>query len=301
MRILWLEPFLALYIESEAMPTKSLIVIGPYVVAADKVQWINAAEMYFIANEININQKTDMRKQADKLSPVLTGGFAMYEMTRAFIALENPSGREITSFALGVARIVLSVLDGFGSCGSPQPTFEEQVADAFQQVQEAISNLHQELAELILQVDQSLRTAVLDREADNLRDRAQFAMNTFHTRILDIADSRMSTANETLRRPWRVSSDARDRLMQEAQPRQNHALLPRRDRSLEVSHSKAPAVPRAPRPKEKPQSAGALARDTWSRKPSNESGGGLGNSALRGVGHRLESMVFGPANETHTS
>ncbi|CAJ1393749.1 unnamed protein product [Effrenium voratum] len=57
-----------------------------------------------------------------------------------------------------------------------------------------------------------------------------------------------------------------------AQPRQNHALLPRRDRSLEVSHSKAPAVPRAPRPKEKPQSAGALARDTWSRKPSNESG-----------------------------
>ena len=105
----------------------------------------------------------------------------------------------------------MSILDGFGS-GSPQPTFEEQVA-AFQQVQEAISNL-QELTEL-MQVDQSLRT-VLDREADNLRDRAQFAMNTFHTQILDIADSRMSTANETLRRPWRVSSDARDRLIQEA-------------------------------------------------------------------------------------
>ena len=33
MQILWLEPFLALYIESEAM---SLIVIGPCVVAADK-------------------------------------------------------------------------------------------------------------------------------------------------------------------------------------------------------------------------------------------------------------------------
>ncbi|CAJ1452973.1 unnamed protein product, partial [Effrenium voratum] len=74
-----------------------------------------------------------------------------------------------------------------------------------------------------------------------------------------------------------------------AQPRQNHALLPRRDRSLEVSHSKAPAVPRAPRPKEKPQSAGALARDTWSRKPSNESGGGLGHLTMPSEARRPRS------------
>ena len=258
----WLKAFLP-HVESEAMPMKSLIVIGLCMVAADKATgnlrggsdfltavngtrqlqedepFMPLANVYFIANEININQKTDLEKQADKLSPVLTGGFAIYERTRAFIALENPSGREITSFALGVTRdilpvtglvanaimpgagtllvavggIVLSVLDGiFGSRGSPQPTFEEQVADAFQQVQAAISNLRRELTDLILQVDQSLRTAILDREADNLRDRAQFAMNTFHTQILDIADSRMTTANETLRR---VSSDARNRLMQE--------------------------------------------------------------------------------------
>lgn len=53
-----------------------------------------------------------------------------------------------------------------------------------------------------------------------------------------------------------------------APPRLNHVLLPKRDRSLESSHGKAPPVPRAPRAAVKPHSAGALAKATWSRRPS---------------------------------
>lgn len=58
-----------------------------------------------------------------------------------------------------------------------------------------------------------------------------------------------------------------------ANPRENdHVMLPRRDRSLSVSRSKAPPVPRAPRAATKPQSAGALARDMWSGRKSPADG-----------------------------
>lgn len=53
-----------------------------------------------------------------------------------------------------------------------------------------------------------------------------------------------------------------------APPRLNHVLLPKRDRMLESEHGKAPPVPRAPRAPVKPHSAGALAKATWSRRPS---------------------------------
>eukprot|EP00931_Biecheleriopsis_adriatica_P076318 TRINITY_DN50038_c0_g1_i1.p1 TRINITY_DN50038_c0_g1~~TRINITY_DN50038_c0_g1_i1.p1 ORF type:complete len:291 (+),score=47.75 TRINITY_DN50038_c0_g1_i1:48-875(+) len=58
-----------------------------------------------------------------------------------------------------------------------------------------------------------------------------------------------------------------------ANPREHDpVMVPRRDRSLSVSRSKAPPVPRAPRAPSKPQSAGALARDMWSgRKSPGES------------------------------
>jgi len=46
-----------------------------------------------------------------------------------------------------------------------------------------------------------------------------------------------------------------------------HPLEPRRDRSVEATHRKAPPVPRAPRAKPKANSAGALARDMW--RPSS--------------------------------
>mmetsp|Transcript_46247 Transcript_46247/g.86328 ORF Transcript_46247/g.86328 Transcript_46247/m.86328 type:complete len:270 (+) Transcript_46247:41-850(+) len=56
-------------------------------------------------------------------------------------------------------------------------------------------------------------------------------------------------------------------------PRQkDHMMLPKRDRSIEATHSKVPPVPRAPRPHPKPNSAGALARDAWARKyPASDS------------------------------
>mmetsp|Transcript_43449 Transcript_43449/g.70405 ORF Transcript_43449/g.70405 Transcript_43449/m.70405 type:complete len:272 (+) Transcript_43449:1-816(+) len=51
-------------------------------------------------------------------------------------------------------------------------------------------------------------------------------------------------------------------------------LAPRRDRSITEPRSRAPPVPRAPRAASKPQSAGALSRDVWTRKalPGDASG-----------------------------
>ncbi|CAK8989666.1 NHP2-like protein 1 [Durusdinium trenchii] len=53
-----------------------------------------------------------------------------------------------------------------------------------------------------------------------------------------------------------------------APPRLNHVLLPKRDRTLESAHTKVRDGTRGPRPATKPHSAGALAKATWSRRPS---------------------------------
>eukprot|EP00913_Durusdinium_trenchii_P020238 g19013.t1 len=78
-----------------------------------------------------------------------------------------------------------------------------------------------------------------------------------HTEFSPVEDSKLWT--------WSV----RDKMsFAKAPPRLNHVLLPKRDRTLESAHTKVPPVPRAPRPATKPHSAGALAKATWSRRPS---------------------------------
>jgi len=47
-------------------------------------------------------------------------------------------------------------------------------------------------------------------------------------------------------------------------------LMPKRDRAIDKGHrGPAPAVPRAPRPVQRSQSSGSLARDMWSRRPGS--------------------------------
>lgn len=55
-----------------------------------------------------------------------------------------------------------------------------------------------------------------------------------------------------------------------AHAQQGNPMAPRRDRSIEAGpRGRAPPVPRAPRAAPKAQSAGALARDMWSRRPGS--------------------------------
>lgn len=49
----------------------------------------------------------------------------------------------------------------------------------------------------------------------------------------------------------------------------NHPLAARRDKDVEATRQKAPPVPRAPRAPPRANSAGALCRDVWSRRPSS--------------------------------
>jgi len=50
----------------------------------------------------------------------------------------------------------------------------------------------------------------------------------------------------------------------------SNPLVPKRDRAVEAGHrGPAPPVPRAPRAAPRSQSSGALARDTWSRRPGS--------------------------------
>ena len=179
----------------------------------------NGGNVFIIADTIsvNLNEKSGLQKSADTLSPIITTSFNMFQRITNFIQAENPSADDAARFAIGLAQdllpvvglglnvvlpgagtlfqavagVVLSIFGGMFNEPDPLQQLAEQVATAIQ-------DLREELLGVIAQVETSLTTLIIDRDANEMQRTSRSSLQTFFREVDRVLDATVATANSTL-------------------------------------------------------------------------------------------------------